>query len=94
MIRRTLLIVVIACSLVGPGVSQTRRPRYVELFDVVWQTINDNFYDPAFGGVDWKAIRQKYLPEVAGVFEVKWTLQDFCEQRDPDLAKALELFSP
>jgi carboxyl-terminal processing protease len=67
MIGRTLLIVVIVFSLLGPGVSQTRRPSYVELFDAVWQTINDNFYDPAFGGVDWKAVRQKYLPEVAGV---------------------------
>jgi carboxyl-terminal processing protease len=67
MIRRALLIVLVVFSLVGPSASQTRRPSYLELFDAVWQTINDNFYDPAFGGVDWKATRQKYLPEVAGV---------------------------
>jgi carboxyl-terminal processing protease len=43
------------------------RPSYQELFNLVWQTINDNFYDPSFGGVDWKKVRQKYLPEVAKV---------------------------
>ncbi|MEA2205160.1 MAG: carboxyl-terminal processing protease [Blastocatellia bacterium] len=42
-------------------------PSYQELFNLVWQTINDNFYDPSFGGVDWKSVRQKYSPEVAQV---------------------------
>src|SRR5258705_976106 len=67
MMRRALLIVLVVFSLAGSSAGQTRRPSYLELFDAVWQTINDNFYDPAFGGVDWKATRQKYLPEVAGV---------------------------
>lgn len=48
----------------------------VKIFDQVWQTVNENFYDPKFNGVDWKAMRQKYEPqavrtkssqEVAGV---------------------------
>jgi carboxyl-terminal processing protease len=26
-------------------------------FDDVWQTINEKFYDPTFGGVDWSAVR-------------------------------------
>jgi carboxyl-terminal processing protease len=52
-------------SLVRPCAAQeTRKPTYPELFEAVWQTINDNFYDPSFGGVDWKAARQKYQPEV------------------------------
>jgi carboxyl-terminal processing protease len=41
------------------------QPSYPELFNLVWQTINENFYDPSFGGVDWKKVRQKYSPEVA-----------------------------
>ncbi len=27
-----------------------------------WHALNQNFYDPAFHGVDWKAQRDKYLP--------------------------------
>ena len=40
------------------------RPSYQEVFNLVWQTINEKFYDPSFGGVDWKRVRQKYSPEV------------------------------
>jgi carboxyl-terminal processing protease len=48
----------------------------VKVFEQVWQTVNENFYDPKLNGVDWKAMRQKYEPqavrtkstqEVAGV---------------------------
>jgi carboxyl-terminal processing protease len=37
----------------------------IKVFDQVWQTVNDNFYDPNFNGVDWKNIRGKYKPQVA-----------------------------
>jgi carboxyl-terminal processing protease len=36
-----------------------------KIFDQVWQTVNDNFYDPNFNGVNWKAMREKYAPQVA-----------------------------
>ncbi len=39
--------------------------RHLECFEVVWQTVNDKFFDPAFGGVDWKAVRARYRPLVA-----------------------------
>jgi carboxyl-terminal processing protease len=31
-------------------------------FDEVWRTINDTFPDPAFGGVDWAAVRTELRP--------------------------------
>lgn len=34
------------------------------LFDQVWQTINTQFYDPQFNGVDWQALGQQYQPQV------------------------------
>ncbi|MBD2251716.1 S41 family peptidase [Nostoc parmelioides] len=34
------------------------------IFEEVWQTVNDNFYDPKMNGVDWKIIKEKYKPEV------------------------------
>ncbi len=30
------------------------------VFTEVWQTVNDNFYDPKFNGVEWQALRRKY----------------------------------
>ena len=59
-----LLIIFASASLFAQTPPQ---PSYPELFNLVWQTINDNFYDPSFGGVDWKKVRQKYSLEVAKV---------------------------
>lgn len=30
------------------------------IFNTVWQTVRDGFFDPAFGGKDWEAIGQAY----------------------------------
>ncbi|WP_017745912.1 S41 family peptidase [Scytonema hofmannii] len=37
----------------------------VKIFEKVWQTVNENFYDPNFNGVDWKAMRKKYESSAA-----------------------------
>lgn len=34
-------------------------------FDVVWKTVNDKYFDPQFGGVDWAAVRRTYEPQLA-----------------------------
>ncbi len=47
-----------------PGVSQTSSPQ-VEVFEQVWETVNDNFFDPDFNGVDWEQMRSKYAPLAA-----------------------------
>lgn len=35
-----------------------------QIFEQVWQTVNDNFYDPNFNGVDWRAIKKQYQPQL------------------------------
>ena len=37
---------------------------YVETFEVVWTTIDTEFYDPDFRGVDWDDAHDRYLPRV------------------------------
>ena len=39
----------------------------LKTFDVVWKTVNDKYFDPAIGGVDWAAIRQRYAPQITTV---------------------------
>ena len=34
-------------------------------FEIVWQTVNERFYDRGFGGVDWLAARKRYEPLIA-----------------------------
>lgn len=35
-----------------------------EVFDKVWKDIRDYYYDPAYNGVNWNEVRQKYDPLV------------------------------
>ncbi|MDT5295896.1 MAG: hypothetical protein QOJ76_2776 [Acidobacteriota bacterium] len=36
-----------------------------EAFEIVWRTVKENHFDPAFGGVDWDAVRAEFAPRVA-----------------------------
>ena len=36
----------------------------VEVFEKVWKTIEEKYYDPSFNGVDWGAVRALYRPRV------------------------------
>jgi carboxyl-terminal processing protease len=47
--------------------AQTDLAKRQEAFQIVWQTVNDLFYDPKFGGVDWASVRTRYEPQVARV---------------------------
>ena len=33
-----------------------------ESFEIVWQTVNERFFDPTFGGVNWTQVRERYAP--------------------------------
>ena len=35
-----------------------------EVFEDVWQTINEKYFDTAFNGVNWNAMRERYRPIV------------------------------
>jgi carboxyl-terminal processing protease len=49
--------------------AQTPRPApaFKDVFEDIWQTVNSNFYDPNFAGVDWNAIKTRYAPQVERV---------------------------
>lgn len=38
-----------------------------EIFEAVWQTVHDNYFDPTFGGQDWQAIGDAYRQKLATV---------------------------
>jgi len=42
-------------------------PEYLEIFETVWNIVNERFYDPNFNGIDWDDVYVEYKPQVAAV---------------------------
>jgi carboxyl-terminal processing protease len=36
----------------------------IDSFEQVWRTINDSFWDPSFGGLNWRAVHDELLPKI------------------------------
>ena len=47
------------------GVSTATREGRLAVFDDVWQTIHDRYYDPGFRGIDWENQKTVFRPEAA-----------------------------
>ena len=65
-----LFSALIACNWVQPQAdaiaaaeSLSTKDR-VDVFETVWKTINEDYYDPKFNGIDWAAVRDRYHPRV------------------------------
>ena len=78
--RLRLLLFLILCVVCAPAFAQQAQPeipktpaqspdaaRRQDTFDLVWKTVNETFFDPKFGGVDWKAVHERYAPLAAAV---------------------------
>jgi carboxyl-terminal processing protease len=49
----------------APGAERPWAEVRQETFDVVWSTVNEAYFDAKFGGVDWKAVGEKYHARLA-----------------------------
>ncbi len=66
------LVLGLASSLAMSGASRSLSPKdRLQVFEKVWNDVDEHYYDPEFGGVDWKEIRQRYLPLVEAVKDDK-----------------------
>ena len=54
----------IALALIPAPAAQSWRGPALASFDEVWTTINETFYDPTFGGLDWAAVGRELRPKV------------------------------
>lgn len=66
--RQSILAVLtlgLAFSLAVSGSLRSLSPKdRVQVFEKVWKEVDEHYYDPEFGGVDWREIHQRYLPLV------------------------------
>jgi carboxyl-terminal processing protease len=64
-----------------------------EIFDLVWRTVNEDYYDPSFHGVNWAEVRERYRPRM----EAAANDQEFYAQFEVMLAELRDAhtsFSP
>ncbi len=60
---KKLIIVALIAASAFTVFSQANDPAMnSRVFESVWSTVNEKFYDPNFTGVDWKAAHDKYAP--------------------------------
>src|SRR5688500_11706420 len=55
----------IAALLFAAAQAAAGTPLAVQTFDAAWSIIHTTYYDPAFRGVDWNAVRDELRPEAA-----------------------------
>ncbi|MBU1701825.1 MAG: hypothetical protein KJ970_07740 [Candidatus Eisenbacteria bacterium] len=56
----------------GPGadlensrpLTEEQRRLNIESFEYIWQTINDKYWDPEMGGLDWQSIHDELYPSI------------------------------
>ncbi len=64
--RSRIIWLFVALSLLAgltPGKLENKE--YLSTFETVWETVNETFYDPTFGGLNWKDVHDRYQPMIA-----------------------------
>jgi carboxyl-terminal processing protease len=102
----TILGFFLLSTIVLPGFSELKQPQFAAVLDEAWKTVNENFFDPKFNGLDWKATQKKYQPlakkaksteELATVInrmlaELKTSHTQFYTQQQPSYYQLLGIF--
>jgi carboxyl-terminal processing protease len=42
----------------------SQRLNYTSTFEIVWKKINETYFDSTFGGLNWKDVHDRYLPQI------------------------------
>jgi carboxyl-terminal processing protease len=60
-----VLILGLAFAMATGGTPHSLSPRdRQQIFDKAWKDVDEHYYDPEFGGVNWKEVHHRYLPLV------------------------------
>ena len=52
--------------------NETSPQKNLKVFDAMWNTVNQKYFDVKFNGIDWGAVREQYRPlaEKADYFQI------------------------
>jgi carboxyl-terminal processing protease len=46
---------------------RSENKEYLSTFEIVWKKVNETYFDPTFGGLNWKEVHDRYQPQIATV---------------------------
>ena len=99
--------ILLLCGVIAPLLPTVGQVK-PDVFEQVWNIVNDNFFDPNFNGVNWQAVHEKYKsqarqarsqPELARVInqmlaELRTSHTHFYTPDEPGYYQILGIFLP
>ena len=70
--RLRIIILFIALGiLVDPTLCWSKNEEYLSTFEIVWNKVNETYFDPTFGGLNWKDVHDRFQPRITVAKEDK-----------------------
>jgi carboxyl-terminal processing protease len=66
---RIIVLFVALGILVEPTPCWSENEEYLSTFEIVWNKVNETYFDPTFGGLDWKAVHDRFQPRITAAKE-------------------------
>jgi len=63
--RPRIVVLIIALGMLAPlAPCRGENEEYLRTFEIVWNKVNETYFDPAFGGLNWKDVHDRYRPQI------------------------------
>lgn len=62
---RIVTLIILLSALQGIGDDQIKKEGYLGIFETIWKKVNETYFDPSFGGLDWEKVHDSYQPQIA-----------------------------
>src|SRR5579872_2475868 len=62
--RLIAVFITLATAALAQQLSSERQKLNLDSFEFIWSTIRDQYWDPTFGGLDWKAVHDELRPRM------------------------------
>jgi len=64
---RIIVLFIALAILVELTTCRSENKEYLSTFEIVWKKVNETYFDPTFGGLNWKEVHDRYQPQIATV---------------------------
>jgi carboxyl-terminal processing protease len=63
--QRIIILFIVLAILVELTPCMSENEEFMSIFEIVWKKVNDTYFDPTFGGLNWKDVHDRYQSQIA-----------------------------